>query len=180
MGKHLPLPVRSIGRNPKEKEVSRTDFPTLYAGFFPTLQRYLHAFSPLYSEDIAQEAFLKAMEQPDFEALLPPQQKAWLYKTARRLAIDRLRRARREEELLQSMAPPPQSTVMDDMKLSFADVARLLPQLSMEQQQAVSLVFLGGLTSAEAGRQLSVPAATIRTRLRSAVIRLRRLLQTEI
>ena len=68
---------------------------------------------------------------------------------------------------------------MDDTGLSFADVARLLPQLSMEQQQAVSLVLLGGLTSTEAGRQLSVPAATIRTRLRTAVIRLRRLLQTE-
>ena len=157
--------------------MSQTDLSTLYASFFPTLQRYLRTFSTLHSEDIAQEAFLKAMEQPDFETLLPPQQKAWLYKTARRLAIDRLRRARREEELLQNMAPPPEITVMDDTGLSFADVARLLPQL--EQQQAVSLVLLGGLTSTEAGRQLSVPAATIRTRLRTAVIRLRRLLQTE-
>lgn len=175
----MPSSVRSIVRNAKQKEVSQTDLSTLYTGFFPTLQRYLRSFSTLHSEDIAQEAFLKAMEQPDFETLLPPQQKAWLYKTARRLAIDRLRRARREEELLQSMAPPPETTVMDDTGLSFADVARLLPQLSMEQQQAVSLVLLSGLTSTEAGRQLSVPAATIRTRLRTAVIRLRRLLQTE-
>lgn len=175
----MPSSVRSIVRNAKQKEVSQTDLSTLYASFFPTLQRYLRSFSTLHSEDIAQEAFLKAMEQPDFETLLLPQQKAWLYKTARRLAIDRLRRARREEELLQSMASPPETTVMDDTGLSFADVARLLPQLSMEQQQAVSLVLLGGLTSTEAGRQLSVPAATIRTRLRTAVIRLRRLLQTE-
>lgn len=175
----MPSSIRSIVRNAKQKEVSQTDLSTLYTGFFPTLQRYLRSFSTLHSEDIAQEAFLKAMEQPDFETLLPPQQKAWLYKTARRLAIDRLRRARREEELLQSMAPPPETTVMDDTGLSFADVARLLPQLSMEQQQAVSLVLLGGSPVPKRDANSRYPPPPSAPGCARPLFGLRRLLQTE-
>lgn len=104
---------------------------------------------------------------------VPDRPGAWLYTTARRKAIDRLRReAQRSEKhraaqlLLDADTDPEEvnmSAIADDrLRLIFTCCH---PALSTEAQIALTLRTLGGLTTAEIARAYLVPEATMAQRL---------------
>src|SRR6266487_1361900 len=110
------------------------------------------------AEEALQDAFLAAMEHWEREGV-PHKPGAWLTTAARRKAIDRLRRSRaatvapHELETL----PPAQLTVnenFDDVDEIPDERLKLIftcchPALPLEQQIALTLHTLGGLTTAE-------------------------------
>ena len=138
------------------------EFAELYARYFDMLcgscARLTH--EPGEAEELAQEAFLKALTDENFKALAPPQQRAWLMRTARRLFIDKVRRRAR--------APLQEGAGENEPDLSALPVAENLSRLSPELQQLVTLRYFAGYSSAELGRHLGLPPATVRTRLRTA------------
>ena len=75
----------------------------LYKAHYPELLRYCAAacHDPALAEDLTQEVFLKALQNVDtFEGLGPSQRRAWLYRTARNLFVDAMRRTAREAAAL--------------------------------------------------------------------------------
>ena len=103
-----------------------------------------------------------------------PEPRAWLIVTARRCAIDRVRREsardRKEAEAMwlhePEPRPPSDSMVRDDLlRLVFTCCH---PSLSTEAQVALSLRTLGGLSTPEVARALLVPEATMAKRLTRA------------
>lgn len=127
------------------------------------------------AEDVLQEAFLAALEHWSLDGV-PDNPAAWLLTTARRKAIDRLRRANvleRKQVMLQSLADLEQqgSDVVLVESEAFPDERLKLiftcchPALNLEARVALTLHTLGGLTTAEIASAFLVTETTMAQRL---------------
>ena len=122
-------------------------------------------------EDVAQETFIRAMASAETLAKLSDgQQKSWLCTTARRIVIDQQRRAYR--------APPLEEEPVWRDDLTRLEVVQLLATLSDESAQIVRMRHFAGMNSVEIRRVLNLSPATVRTRLRSAMRKLRKLIES--
>ncbi len=121
------------------------------------------------AEEAVQDAFLAAVQHWPTEGL-PPSPAGWILTTARRKAIDRLRRdAVRHDRHAQAdlLAVPPEpievGPVRDDqLRLVFTCCH---PALSVEAQVALTLRMVGGLTTEEIAHAFLVPVPTMQQRL---------------
>jgi len=121
------------------------------------------------AEDLAQDAVVAALTHWPVEGI-PDNPAAWLTSTAKRRAIDLLRRdrvlAKKHEELAYETAETgeaPADNVGDDMlRLMFIACH---PILAPEARVALTLRLLGGLTTDEIARAYLVPEPTIAQRI---------------
>ncbi len=108
---------------------------------------------------------------------------AWALMIARRRAIDRVRSvtagASREWRNADVAVPWDQVSEAVEDGLDREKLRRNLDDLSDPQRQAVRLVFGDGHTIAEAALILDIPAGTVKSRIRAAVINLRRSMQAD-
>src|SRR3979411_442812 len=116
------------------------------------------------AEDAVQEAFTVALRKWPVDGL-PPNPGGWITTTARKRAIDRLRRESRGRELLSKVAilsqqdeeygtPKEVGPVNDDrLRLIFTCCH---PALSTEAQVALTLRLLGGLATDDVARAFPV------------------------
>ena len=128
------------------------------------------------AEDLTQEALLAALEHWPATGV-PDKPGAWLMATAKRRALDDLRRRsmldRKHEILLRDMEqeqqamPDPDAALDDDIG---DELLRLIftachPVLSREARAALALKMICGLTTEEIARAFLQPAATIAQRI---------------
>ena len=128
------------------------------------------------AEDLTQEALLAALEHWPATGV-PEKPGAWLMSTAKRRALDHLRRNRMlerkhemvawEMEVEQQALPDLDSALDDDIG---DELLRLIftachPRLSREARAALALRMICGLTTEEIARAFLVPEATIAQRI---------------
>jgi RNA polymerase sigma-70 factor, ECF subfamily len=129
------------------------------------------------AEELAQDAMVTALEQWP-ESGVPDNPGAWLMATAKRRAIDRLRRRKtvertheelgRERDARQQAAVAEMDAALDDDIGD--DLLRLIftachPVLATEGRVALTLRLVGGLTTAEIARAFLVPEPTVAQRI---------------
>ncbi|MDX2212269.1 MAG: sigma-70 family RNA polymerase sigma factor [Oculatellaceae cyanobacterium bins.114] len=124
------------------------------------------------AEEAAQEAFAAAVNQ--WDSGIPDLPRAWIIRTARYKAIDRLRRRTRLTEKLEwyaasGLIPSSEEPAYDNDEIG-DDRLRLIftcchPALATETQVALTLRMLGGLETDEIARAFLVPTATMAQRL---------------
>jgi RNA polymerase sigma-70 factor, ECF subfamily len=128
------------------------------------------------AEDAVQDAFAVALRKWPIDGL-PPNPGGWIMTTARRCAIDRLRRETRGRDLLQEVAVLSSSTedsgIPEIVGSMQDDRLRLIftccnPALSSEAQVALTLRLLGGLTTDEVARAFLVSEPAMSQRLARA------------
>lgn len=148
------------------------DVQDLYTKFYKELRTYCAAMTKNRSsaEDLLQETWLKAFTHwEDVEDMSTGQCRAWLYKTARNLYIDQVRKQSREmpaeEETL--------ALASFEEDLSKAAVAQLIARLPAEEKSLFTMRYFEGYNSRELGELFALPPATVRSRLASAKRRLR-------
>jgi RNA polymerase sigma-70 factor (ECF subfamily) len=125
------------------------------------------------AEEAAQEAFAAAVNQWQTSGV-PALPRAWIIRTARYKAIDRLRRRTRLTEKLEwyavsGLIPSSEEPNYDTGEIP-DDRLRLIftcchPELEIEAQVALTLRMLGGLETDEIARACLVPTATMAQRL---------------
>ncbi|HEY8589821.1 MAG TPA: DUF6596 domain-containing protein [Naasia sp.] len=129
------------------------------------------------AEDAVADAFAVAVERWPVDGL-PPSPAGWILTTARRRAINRIRRdavgaAKHAEAALLFAADEPEEEgpVTDDrLRLLFTCCH---PALARPAQVALTLRLLGGLTTPEIARAFLVPEATMAQRLVRAKAKIR-------
>ncbi|MDQ0959704.1 RNA polymerase sigma factor (sigma-70 family) [Streptomyces sp. B4I13] len=126
------------------------------------------------AEELAQDALVAALEQWPRDGV-PDRPGAWLTTTARRRAVDLIRRRETHSRKLQEIgrdletttAPPDEPADPDDID---DDLLRLVftachPVLSAEARVALTLRLLGGLSTPEIARAFLLPEPTVAQRI---------------
>ncbi|MHA7662602.1 RNA polymerase sigma factor [Mycolicibacterium sp. HS_4_1] len=133
------------------------------------------------AEDAAQEAFVRAAERWPRDGV-PDAPVAWLVRTGRNAAVDRLRREQTLRAKTRLLQADRQATTMDEIDLDDSTIGderlQLIfmcchPALAREAQVALTLRALGGLTTAEIGRAFLVSEDTMKRRLSRAKTKIR-------
>lgn len=135
----------------------------LYEKFYTPLERFCLSLTRerAAAEDIAQDTFIRAMANLDTLAeLSEPQQKAWLFKTAKNLFIDSARRAAKaREDEGEPMYSDDHTRIM---------VSALMSRLPESERGVFALRHFAGYNASEIGDMLDLPPSTVRARLASA------------
>lgn len=126
------------------------------------------------AEDLAHDALLAALEQWP-EGGLPHNPGAWLMATAKRRAIDHLRRARMQDqkhaelgrELEEAQMAGFEADLDDDLGDDLLNLVFIAchPLLSREARLALTLRLLGGLSTMEIARAFLLSEATVAQRI---------------
>jgi RNA polymerase sigma factor (sigma-70 family) len=120
------------------------------------------------AEELAQDALVAALERWPTSGV-PDNPAAWLMTTAKRRAIDRLRRTerleRRHEQLARELDQPQDVEHDDVLRLMFLSCHPVLPT---EQRVALTLRLVGGLTAEEIARAFLVTEQRIAQRVAAA------------
>lgn len=143
------------------------------------------------AEDVVQETFLRLWRQPSAYQAKRGRLLTWLLAVAHHRAIDVVRRRRLEEK---HQWPGANSTGADraDVTDGIADpsadgdppaaaaaregqgvVRRALAELSADQRELLELAYYRGLTQSQIADRLGEPLGTIKTRMRTGLLRLR-------
>jgi RNA polymerase sigma-70 factor (ECF subfamily) len=134
-----------------------------------------------FAQDVVQETFVAVWKDaarfdPSKGAVSP-----WLFSLARHKAIDLVRR---EANVRKRTADVDLELEMSDddvdeeawMRIRRDRVRLAITELTPLQREALELAFFNGLTHVEVSEQLGIPLGTAKTRIRSALLRLRDLL----
>ena len=131
-----------------------------------------------FAEDIVQETLVRAWRHP--QGLDPDRGsvRAWLFTTARHLAIDAWRRrSARVTEVSPDAAPEPAIEDETDRAVEGWLVAEALRRLSAAHREVLVECFYRGRSVAEAATALGVPAGTVKSRTYYALRSLRLVLE---
>jgi RNA polymerase sigma-70 factor, ECF subfamily len=107
----------------------------------------------------------------------------WIMNQARSRAIDRLRFESRKKRSDGGDVQPAEVTAdprnVLELREQAVSLRAALATLTLDERQAIETTFFGGLTYAEAAARLKQPLGTIKTRIRSGLHKLRRIMIAE-
>jgi RNA polymerase sigma-70 factor (ECF subfamily) len=135
------------------------------------------------AEDLVQDTFVKVWRNADSYEGSRGSLDTWVLLIARSLAIDLLRRRVLEARILEGQAHHRESSGEPgpDEQAETLDLAerarRAMATLSPPQRAALELAYFGGKTSAEVAELEGIPIGTAKTRIRTALVRLREALE---
>jgi RNA polymerase sigma-70 factor (ECF subfamily) len=155
----------------------------LYDGYrtilFGLLMRILN--NRAEAEDVLQEVFLQVWRKAaDFDETRG-RPFTWLVTLARSRGIDRLRTLASRERVAEAGAREVSEAISDAANDAFKSeqrglVSNALAKLPDEQKGPIMLAYFDGLTQSEIATRLGAPLGTVKTRMRTGMIRLRELL----
>ena len=122
------------------------------------------------AEDVVQEVFVQVWRQAERFDPTRGSAEAWLCTIARSRALDCLRRRASRREEPSEAAPGVSAAPRTEEALT---VRKALLGLSVDQRYALELAYYEGLTHTEIAARLGEPLGTVKTRIRTAMIRLR-------
>jgi RNA polymerase sigma-70 factor (ECF subfamily) len=133
--------------------------------------------SPEAAEELTQDVFLAAWRKA---ASFDPSRgrlSTWLMTIAHNLAVDRLRRetgATRPHLVLVDEVPEVIGADEDEPFMERDEAIRALSSLSDAERRLLARAYFGGLTAREIAEADGIPLGTVKTRLRTALIKVRK------
>jgi RNA polymerase sigma-70 factor (ECF subfamily) len=129
------------------------------------------------AEELTQDVFLAAWRKA---ASFDPNRgrlSTWLMTIAHNLAVDRLRRetgASRPHLVLVDEVPEVIGADEDEPFMERDEAVRALSSLSDAERQLLARAYFGGFTAREIAESDGIPLGTVKTRLRTALIKVRK------
>lgn len=163
----------------------------LYDRFAPTVMgvAYRIVRSRGVAEEIVQETFCRVWDKSDTFDASKGNAKAWLFRIARNLALDNVRRqkirpqaaASENAELMMAQEPDEDANVAESAWASMRreQLQDALGQLPNEQQQVLELAYFEGYTRKEISSATGLALGTVHTRARLGLQKMRDLLKVD-
>jgi len=129
------------------------------------------------AEEMLQEVFMQVWTRADTYDVRLGAPIAWLVRIARNRAIDRLRaNSVRARTIEATPLPPPVET--PEARAATTEqgraVVRALEALPPDQRQLIECAYFSGLTQSELAERFGLPLGTVKTRVRTGMMALRR------
>jgi RNA polymerase sigma-70 factor (ECF subfamily) len=129
------------------------------------------------AEELTQDVFLTAWRKAARFDISRGRLSTWLMTIAHNLAVDRLRRetgVTRPTLVLVDEVPEDIGLDEDTVVLERDAAVRALASLSHAERRLLARAYFGGLTAREIAETDGIPLGTVKTRLRAALIKVRR------
>ncbi len=134
---------------------------------------------PALAEDVLQEVFLQIWRNPDSFTAARGSLGGWLAVVSRNRSIDILRRKRPMDSVDDIALASPYNLADEGERNIMMERARaaivLLPK---EQRKTLEMAFFDGLTHSEIAEMTGDPLGTVKTRIRSALLAVRKAFQS--
>lgn len=161
----------------------REAFAELFGFYAPRLKAYMRRLGAegTVAEDIAQEAMAAVWNKARLFDPTKANAGTWIFTIARNLRIDVLRRERRPEidfndpALLPDEPDSPEQIIAD--RRSATRVRTALAALPPDQARIIELSFFENHTHSTIAHELGMPLGTVKSRIRLAFQRFRRILE---
>lgn len=134
---------------------------------------------PAGAEDVLQEIFMQIWRNPDSFVATRGSLGGWLAVVSRNRSIDTLRR-RRPTDNIDDMPLASSYNLANEAELhSMMEKARgAIQLLPIEQRKTLEMAFFDGLTHSEIAEMTGDPLGTVKTRIRSALLTVRKAFQS--
>jgi RNA polymerase sigma-70 factor (ECF subfamily) len=130
------------------------------------------------AEDVMQDVFFQLWENPRSFIEGRGSLGAWLMVVTRNRAIDALRRRRPSDPVEDVVLPSKTNLASEAERNTMMEKVRgVLSSLPTEQQDSLELAFFEGLSHSEIAARTGNPLGTVKTRIRSALITIRKAFQ---
>lgn len=130
------------------------------------------------AEDAIQDLFFWLWQNPDSFAPDRGCLAAWLAVVVRNRAIDVLRKRRPRSSVEEVVLPADNDVASEvEQRAMVEKIRRVLRELPAEQRSSVEMAFFDGLTHSEIAEQTGDPLGTVKTRIRSALMSVRKALE---
>lgn len=163
----------------------RDAFAQLFDHFGPRLKAYLMRIGADESmaEEVAQDVMVTLWRKAALFDRSKSSVATWLFRIARNRRIDVLRRKRAitvdtETMIIEDESLPDPVETLDEEKRQ-ARIRTALKQLPSEQLQLVELAFFTELSHSQISEETGLPLGTVKSRIRLAFGRLRRILEDD-
>ena len=161
----------------------QTAFSYLYDNYAAALNGIIYRMveEQQLAEDILQESFIKIWNNFKQYDSSKGRLFTWMINITRNLTIDTLRSKGYKKQQKISQDENSVSSYQD--KSSTADrfdtlgLRKQLANLKPEQKIIIDLAYFSGYTQEEISKEMNIPLGTVKTRMRSAIIELRKILQ---
>lgn len=157
----------------------RDAFTQLFEFFAPRVKSLMirSGSVPAQAEELAHDTLLAVWHKAHLFDPAGASASGWIYKIARNLRIDAIRRERRDALIVVDRSDVPEESAQPlNIVVSREEESRVraaVALLSEEQQKVIALSFFEDRPHAEISRLLSLPLGTVKSRLRLATKRLR-------
>ena len=130
------------------------------------------------AEDLMQDVFFQLWKKPDSFVQGRGSLGAWLAVVARNRAVDVLRR-RKPSDSVDDVVLASSINLASEVEHTrmMEKVRAILQGLPQEQKKSLEMAFFDGLTHAEIAEKTGDPLGTVKTRIRTALISLRKAVQ---
>jgi len=133
------------------------------------------------AEDILQEAFVKIWNNFASYDTTKGRLFTWMLNLTRNLTIDTLRSKGYKKQSKISGDENSVSNFTDNKavaeKFDAMGIRKQLSNLKPEQRSIIDMAYFNGYTQDEISKELGIPLGTVKTRMRSAILELRKMLQ---
>ena len=129
------------------------------------------------AEDVLQEAFLKMWHNFQDYDEKKGRLFTWILNVARNLAIDKTRSKSFKKSFMEVSSDQRevfQATEMSTQQPEYIGMRDLVNHLRDEEKILVELIYFQGYTRTEVADELGIPLGTVKTRIRAAIIKLRK------
>jgi len=133
---------------------------------------------PAAAEDVLQEIFMQIWRNPDGFVATRGSLGGWLAVVSRNRSIDALRRRRPTDNIDEMPLASSYNLANEAETHSMMEKARgMIHMLPPEQRKTLEMAFFDGLTHSEIAEMTGDPLGTVKTRIRSALLTLRKAFQ---
>ncbi len=134
---------------------------------------------PAAAEDVLQEVFMQIWRNPDSFTAARGSLGGWLATVSRNRSIDTLRRKRPTTDIDDVPLASSYNLADEAERNSLMELARgVIHKLPMEQRKTLEMAFFDGLTHSEISEMTGDPLGTVKTRIRSGLLTLRKAFQS--